>query len=212
MTLNSIRREYSSTVLLEATADVNPFRQFAKWFDEVLGGTEHDPTAMTFASADGQGRASARVVLLKEYNEHGFVFYTNYESQKGREIDENPWGTLLFYWGTFERQARISGRVERITREESELYFQSRPLESQIAAWASAQSRVLASREALDQRYEELRQQYGDGPVPVPPYWGGLRVVPESFEFWQGRPSRLHDRLRYTRRANGSWIRERLAP
>ena len=212
MSLKSIRRDYSSATLLEEEADFNPFRQFARWFDEVLGGTEHDPTAMTLATSSRAGRPGARTVLLKDYSERGFVFYTNYASQKGREIDENPQATLLFYWASFERQVRLSGSIERLTREESEAYFLSRPLESQVAAWASEQSHVIENRQALDARYAELREKFGDGPVPLPPFWGGYRVLPDTFEFWQGRPSRLHDRLLYTRDDNGAWRRQRLAP
>ncbi len=212
MSMAGIRRDYSTATLTEAGADLNPFRQFARWFEEVLGGTEHDPTAMTLATASRRGVPGARTVLLKDYSERGFVFYTNYDSQKGHEIDENPQAALLFYWGSFERQVRIAGAIERLTRAESETYFSSRPLDSQVAAWASEQSHVVESREALEARFAELEQKFGDGPVPLPPTWGGYRVVPDTFEFWQGRSSRLHDRLRYTRDRTGAWTRERLAP
>ena len=198
--------------LTKNNIDPNPIRQFQKWFDEVRAGgvSEQDATSMTLATATRDGRPSARIVLLKSFDDRGFVFFTNYQSQKGNELNENPRASLLFYWSTLWRQVRIEGEVEKISAAESEEYFQSRPLGSRLGAWASNQSEVVDRRETLEERFAELQQRFGED-VPRPEHWGGYRVKPNSIEFWQGRDNRLHDRLRY-RRENGVWIIERLAP
>ncbi|MFP4905134.1 pyridoxamine 5'-phosphate oxidase, partial [Paraburkholderia sp. BR14261] len=171
-----------------------------------------EPNAMTVATVDAQGRPAARILLIKGVDERGFVFFTNYESRKGRELSANPHAALLFHWVELERQVRIEGKVELTSAEESDAYFNSRPLGSRIGAWASEQSTVIANRETLEAREREVAAQYGETP-PRPPHWGGYRLVPEAIEFWQGRPSRLHDRIRYTREsANVAWRIERLAP
>jgi len=211
-TLADLRREYASRALDEKDAHADPMQQFTRWFDEALQSQLIDVNAMTLATAGRKGEPSARIVLLKGADEHGFVFYTNYDSAKGRDLAENPRASLLFFWAELERQVRINGSVTKTTRAESEGYFHSRPIESQIGAASSNQSRPVASRSQLEQRYAELAAQYKDSIVPLPTTWGGYRVKPDTIEFWQGRKSRLHDRLRYTRQADGSWTRTRLAP
>ncbi|HSN88132.1 MAG TPA: pyridoxamine 5'-phosphate oxidase [Thermoanaerobaculia bacterium] len=215
MDVSSLRRDYSLTGLAEADALADPIAQFQAWFADVLEGDRHDPTAMTLATADREGRPSARIVLLKGYDERGFVFFTNYGSRKGRDLEENPRAALVFYWPDFDRQVRVEGAVERASREESEEYFRSRPLGSRLGAWASAQSAVIAGREELERRLLEVEERFlaGDtADVPAPDFWGGYRLSPETIEFWQGRPSRLHDRLRYTRLPEGGWRIDRLSP
>jgi pyridoxamine 5'-phosphate oxidase len=209
MSLADIRREYLGRPLSETESDPDPFRQFARWFDEVRP-LETDPTAMALATATREGRPSVRTVLLKGADPRGFVFYTNYGSRKAREMEETRHASLLFYWGSLERQVRVAGTVERVSAAESDAYFLTRPLESRWSVYASRQSAPIASRDLLESRYETARQQYGDA-VPRPEWWGGFRVVPFEFEFWQGRPSRLHDRLQYVKEG-GAWRRERLAP
>ena len=211
-TLANLRREYASRALTEADAHEDPIQQFSLWFGEALKSELLDTNAMTLATATPKGEPSARIVLLKGFDEAGFVFFTNYESAKARQLDDNPTACLLLFWAALERQVRITGRVAKTSPQESETYFQSRPFESQIGAWASAQSRTLDDRAALESRYAELAARYAGGPVPLPPFWGGYRVHPDTIEFWQGRKSRLHDRLLYSRRPNGSWARSRLAP
>lgn len=211
-TIADLRREYASRALTEDEAHADAMRQFGRWFDEALETQLLDVNAMTLATATSSGEPAARTVLLKGFDEHGFVFYSNYESAKGRELDENPRACLLFFWAELERQVRINGRVTKTAREESEAYFLSRPLESQIGAWASAQSRPVPTRASLEERYARLLADYAAGNIPVPHYWGGYRVEPERIEFWQGRKSRLHDRLLYARQADGTWARTRLAP
>lgn len=210
--LASLRREHSDRSLDESDVDENPFEQFAQWMEEAMeeGGVEVN--AMTLATATSDGIPSARTVLLKGFDERGFVFYSNYGSQKGHELAENPHASLLFHWSKLGRQIRINGDVKRTSAEESEAYFHSRPTGSQIGAAVSHQSEVIPSREWLEERLKELEEEYGDQEVPLPPYWGGFRVTPRSMEFWQGRPSRLHDRLRYTLQPDGSWVIERLSP
>jgi pyridoxamine 5'-phosphate oxidase len=198
--------------LTKNNVDANPIRQFQSWLDEVRasGVSEQDAISMTVATATRDGRPSARIVLLKSFDDRGFVFFTNYQSQKGRELNENPRASLLFYWSGLWRQVRIEGEVEKISVAESEEYFQSRPLGSRLGAWASNQSEVVENRETLEARFAELQQRLGEV-VPRPEHWGGYRVKPNSIEFWQGRENRLHDRLRY-RREDGGWVIERLAP
>ncbi len=210
--LADLRREYASRALTEADALDDPIQQFSLWFGEALKSELIDTNAMTLATATRTGEPSARIVLLKGFDETGFVFFTNYESAKGRVLADNPRASLLIFWAALERQVRITGHVTKTSRQESETYFQSRPFESQIGAWASAQSRTVDDRAALESRYAELAAKYAGGPVPLPPFWGGYRVAPEAIEFWQGRQSRLHDRLLYTRPGDGSWSRSRLAP
>lgn len=213
MSAADMRRDYTLRGLSESDVDADPMRQFAVWFEEAIRADLPEPNAMTLATATPQGLPSARMVLIKGYDARGFVLYTNYESRKGDELLANPYAALVFFWPELERQIRIEGRVERVTAEESDAYFASRPRGSRIGAWASHQSRVLPSREPLEARVRELETQYPDesAPIPRPPYWGGYRVVPDVVEFWQGRPSRLHDRLRY-RRAGDTWVIERLSP
>ncbi|HYX26897.1 MAG TPA: pyridoxamine 5'-phosphate oxidase [Thermoanaerobaculia bacterium] len=212
MKVSDVRREYALAGLSEEDLAADPIAQFRVWLDQAREAHPDDFTAMVLATADPDGRPAARVVLLKGVDERGFVFYTHYESAKGRELAANPRAALVFYWSALERQVRIEGPVERTTREESEAYFASRPRGSRLGAWASPQSRPLASREELDRRAEEVAERFADGDVPRPEDWGGFRVLPEIVELWQGRPSRLHDRLRYVRLPAGGWRIERLAP
>lgn len=204
--------EDSSDVLIEQHADPNPFAQFQRWFQAAQDAGLSLPNAMTLATATREGRPSARFVLLKGFDEQGFVFFTNYESHKGRELTENPYAALVFYWDPLHRQVRISGSVTRISREESDRYFHSRPTGSQLSAAASRQSRVIPDRQALEKAYRELETRCEGTAIPLPPYWGGYRVAPDTIEFWQGRENRLHDRLLYMRRSDGTWQIERLSP
>ena len=196
----------------EKVVDPNPFKQFDAWFKQAELAVPILPNAMTLATATRDGKPSARVVLLKGVDEDGFVFYTNYESQKGTELDENPVAALCFYWAELGRQVRITGTTSRTSREESEEYFQTRPIDSQLGAWASSQSELIDSREVLEEKMAEMLEKYEGDKIPLPHYWGGYRVAPFIFEFWQNRASRLHDRIRYRRSADGAWAIERLAP
>lgn len=198
--------------LIESNADPDPIKQFAKWYADASDAGLKLPNSMTLATASRDGKPSARVVLLKGFDEQGFVFYTNYESQKGRELDENPYAALVFYWSEFDRQVRITGTVTKTTREDSESYFKTRPVDSQLGAWASSQSRVINSREVLEDKMRELMARYEGGDIPLPPYWGGYCLAPTEIEFWQNRPGRLHDRLRYKLQPGGEWLIERLSP
>ena len=207
-----LRKEYTRAGLKESDADPNPIEQFRTWFDEALAADLHEPNAMTLATATPDGRPSARVVLLKGFDEQGFVFYTNYEGRKAKELEENPRAALVFYWGELERQVRVEGRVERVSEEESNAYFGGRPRGSQLGAWVSEQSRSIKRRDTLEERLRELETEYTDREVPRPPFWGGYRLEPETIEFWQGRENRLHDRLRYHRSEGDGWQRERLQP
>lgn len=210
--LAALRRDYAMASLSETDVALDPFAQLERWMQQALNSELPEPTAMTLATATADGRPSARVVLLKGFDARGLVFYTNYESRKGAELEQNPQAALLFFWPDLERQVRIEGRVERVPADESIAYFQSRPKESQLGAWASPQSRVIAGRDVVEQRYQELAAQFKhDEVLPLPPFWGGYRVVPAYFEFWQGRPSRMHDRICYTLSEQG-WAIARLAP
>lgn len=212
MALADMRKDYSLAGMLEKDLAKNPFRQFERWFQEAEAAKIPEPNAMTLATTGRDGRPAARTVLLKGCDGRGFVFYTNYESRKGRELDANPRAALLFPWVTMERQITIEGPVARVTREESETYFHSRPRASQLAAWASPQSTAVAGRAVIEESYRVIEKNYEGREVPLPPNWGGFRLTPETVEFWQGRRSRLHDRLRYRREPGGDWVIERLAP
>ena len=211
MDASSLRKEYTSAGLDKAGLDPDPIVQFHGWFEKVVDADLHEPNAMTLATATRDGRPSARVVLLKGYDERGFVFYTNYEGRKAGELEANPTCALLFYWGALERQIRIEGRASRLSGEESDAYFSSRPRGSRLGAWASQQSLPVEDRSVLEQRVRELEAEYEGREIPRPPFWGGYRVEPEVIEFWQGRESRLHDRLVY-HRYRGGWEIERLQP
>jgi len=206
-----LRKEYTRAGLTESDVAPDPVEQFRRWFDEALEADLHEPNAFVLATATRDGLPSARVVLLKGLDERGFVFYTNYEGRKGRELEENPRAALLFYWGELERQVRIEGTVSRVSEEESDAYYASRPRGSRLGAWASEQSRVVEDREVLESRIGDLEAEYEGREVPRPPFWGGYRVEPEAIEFWQGRENRLHDRIVY-RRESGRWKTERLQP
>jgi pyridoxamine 5'-phosphate oxidase len=210
MSLADLRREYIGQPLSESESDANPFVQFSRWFDQVRE-TEVDPTAMALATATRDGRPSVRNVLLKGVDDRGFVFYTNYQSRKAREIEATGRASLLFTWRSLERQVRVDGGVEKVSDAESDAYFASRPIESRWSVYASRQSEVVDSRDTLELLFNAARERFDDD-VPRPEWWGGYRVIPDEFEFWQGRPSRLHDRLRYMLHPGDTWRRDRLAP
>ncbi|OZI59408.1 pyridoxamine 5'-phosphate oxidase [Bordetella genomosp. 4] len=210
MSVSDLRQSYEKSVLLEETAAASPLDQFTQWFDEALQAKVPEPNAMTLATVDSTGQPSARTVLIKGFDARGFVFFTNYESRKGRDLLANPRAALLFFWQPLERQVRIEGVIEKVSAEESDAYFHSRPLGSRLGAWASEQSQPI-TRAELEARERTFRERYGDQP-PRPPHWGGYRLVPTLFEFWQGRASRLHDRLRYLPDGQGGWVIDRLSP
>ncbi|MBA4187828.1 MAG: pyridoxamine 5'-phosphate oxidase [Planctomycetaceae bacterium] len=207
-----MRKEYSADGLSEVDAGDDPFALFRRWFDQAVSAQLHEPNAMILATCSADGFPSARIVLLKALDDRGFTFFTNYDSRKGREMAENPCVSLVFPWHALERQVRVEGLVEVVTAAESDDYFVNRPIGSRLGAWASAQSAIIPGREFLEQRHAELTAQYPDGNVPRPPNWGGYRVLPAVFEFWQGRPSRLHDRIRFSLGSGASWTRDRLSP
>jgi pyridoxamine 5'-phosphate oxidase len=212
MSLADLRRDYSLSGLSEKDLSRDPFRQFERWFQEAEAATIPEPNAMVCSLASRDGTPSSRTVLLKGFDGRGFVFYSNHESRKGRELAENPRISLLFPWIALERQVIVEGRVSQLPREESDAYFHSRPRASQLAAWASPQSAVIASRSVLDEAFKTLEAKYAGEEIPMPPHWGGYRAQPVTIEFWQGRHGRLHDRLRYRRESNGTWAIDRLAP
>jgi pyridoxamine 5'-phosphate oxidase len=207
-----LRREYARAVLDEAHTAVEPVAQFRAWFTEAEHANVPDVNAMTLATADVRGRPSARIVLLKGLDPRGFVFYTDYRSRKGRELDNNPYAALVFYWLALERQIRITGTVERVDAATSLAYYRTRPIAAQLGAWASHQSSVLPDRSALERKLAEVTAEFAGGEVPLPPHWGGYRVVPDEIEFWQGRPGRLHDRIQYVHAPDAGWRRMRLSP
>jgi pyridoxamine 5'-phosphate oxidase len=209
--LAALRRDYALATLDERDVDADPIRQFERWFADAAAARVPEPNAMTLSTATRDGVPSARIVLLKGVDANGFAFYTDYRSRKGAELAENPLAALTFLWKEIERQVRIAGAVSRVSAGESESYYRSRPLGSRLGAWASHQSAVLPSRSDLERRLEEMTQRFADGDVPLPPHWGGFRVIPDEIEFWQGRTNRLHDRLRY-RRGESGWGIDRLSP
>ena len=212
LSLAGMRREYGRGRLTEEHCETNPIVQFEHWIQDAQAADLKEPNAMTLATATAEGRPSARVVLLKEVSDIGFVFYTNYTSRKARELETNPYAALTFYWAELERQVRVEGRVGHVSRVQSEMYFRSRPKGSRLGAWASHQSEVLPSRAPLEARLAELEQLYSTDEVPVPEFWGGYCVAPEAIEFWEGRPNRLHDRLLYRRNGENAWTIQRLSP
>jgi len=206
------RYEHIGKGLRRSDLNPDPIKQFANWFTTAIETGISDVNAMSLATAGQDAKPSVRIVLLKSFDEDGFVFFTNYESEKGKQLEANPYAALGFYWIELDRQIRISGKVDKTSRKESQTYFHSRPVGSQLSAWASRQSAVLDGRRVLDARMEEMNERFADKRVPLPPHWGGYRLKPDNMEFWQGRSNRLHDRFRYTRQSDGSWLIERLAP
>ena len=207
-----IRKEYKLQTLNETEVQPTAILQFHKWWNEALMSEIEEVNAMALATSTANGKPSARIVLLKGFDESGFVFFTNYHSHKGMELAENPFASLVFFWKELERQVRIEGAVEKTTSNESDLYFHSRPVESRIGAWASPQSNVITSRDVIEENVIELQKSFAGKEIDRPPHWGGYIVIPAVVEFWQGRPGRLHDRIQYTKQAEGSWKIERLAP
>jgi pyridoxamine 5'-phosphate oxidase len=206
-----LRTDYGQASLTESDALPDPFAQFNKWFEQALKAQVNEPNAMSLSTVDSDGKPTSRIVLIKQYDQRGFTWYTNYHSQKGEQLRANPHAALLFFWSELERQIRIEGTVERTSAAESETYFHSRPLKSRLAAIASAQSAPIADRAALEQNYDAVAARLGDAP-PRPEHWGGYRLVPNRIEFWQGRRSRFHDRIVYLLQPDGSWVRQRLQP
>lgn len=211
-TTQNLRQDYRSASLNEEDVDQNPYLQFEKWFNEALKAKVVEPNAMTLATSQANGIPSARIVLLKEFTDEGFVFYTNYKSKKGNEIAESPYAALVFFWADLERQVRIEGVVERVSDDESAEYFKSRPRGSQLGALSSPQSKIITNRKFLEEKLEELTKKYEDKEIEKPDYWGGYRVIPNKIEFWQGRSNRLHDRILYVQEKDQTWKFERLAP
>ena len=211
MTIADLRTDYRRATLNEGDVDADPIAQFTRWFDEAVRAQVVEPNAMCLATATPDAYPSARMVLLKGVDARGFVFYTDYRSRKGCELADNPAASLCFFWGELERQVRVTGAVQRVSRAEADAYFQSRPLPSRMGAWSSHQSQVLPSRDVLEAELATTQARFADGMVPLPEHWGGFRVVPDEVEFWQGRSSRLHDRIQYRLEA-GAWVRRRLSP
>ena len=212
MSIDEIRERYSQAGLSETALNLDPILQFEQWLQEAAAAGVFEPSAACLATASRQGEPSARMVLLKGVEESGFIFFTNYGSPKARDLAENPRASLVVAWVELARQVRISGKVEQISREQSARYFETRPAGSRLSAWASCQSEVIDSRQVLEERMQRLRTRFGDGKIPLPPFWGGYCLSPTRIEFWQGRPDRLNDRLRYRRQAEAQWVLERLAP
>ncbi|MEO5798394.1 MAG: pyridoxamine 5'-phosphate oxidase [Gemmatimonadales bacterium] len=212
MKISDLRRDYARAALDEASTSLDPIEQFGRWFDDAQRADLLEVNAMTLATADAGGRPSARIVLLKGVDAGGFLFFTDYRSRKGTELTQNPRAALVFHWAELERQVRICGAVERLSSEDSASYFHSRPEGSRIGAWASHQSAPLKTRLELEAKVEELTASFASGEIPLPPHWGGFRLMPDEMEFWQGRPSRLHDRITYQRTSDGGWLRGRLSP
>jgi pyridoxamine 5'-phosphate oxidase len=208
----SSRYDHAASGLHRRDLDPDPIKQFANWFTTAVEAGIRDVNAMSLATATPDAQPFVRIVLLKGFDQNGFVFFTNYESEKGRQLDANPHAAMAFYWIELDRQIRITGSVAKTSAEESERYFHSRPAASQLGAWASPQSQVIEGRDVLETRLAEATKRFAGKPIPLPPYWGGFRVIPATIEFWQGRPNRLHDRFRYTLRPDGSWSLHRLAP
>lgn len=209
--ISSIRKEYKFRSLNENEVDADPVAQFRKWWTEALDSKIEEVNAMTLATADRTGKPSARIVLLKGFDGNGFTFFTNYTSYKGRDLEVNPHASLVFFWKELERQIRIQGTVEKLSPEENNIYFQSRPIGSRLGAWASPQTSVIESREVIERKVSDLENKFKEADIPCPPFWGGYMVKPTIIEFWQGRPNRLHDRIQYSLRKS-SWVIERLAP
>jgi pyridoxamine 5'-phosphate oxidase len=212
MSIADIRKDYKLQTLSESEVAADAIVQFDQWWADAIKSELEEVNAMTLATASANGIPDARIVLLKGYDKNGFVFFTNYQSNKGKELEQNPNACLVFFWAALERQVRITGTVEKISASESDAYFVSRPIGSRIGAWASPQSEVITKREEIENNLKNYEEQFSDNNIPRPPHWGGYIVKPVQIEFWQGRPSRLHDRIRYTLQADSSWLIERLAP